>query len=158
MQQQSCASRVAALAALAVLTCLPTAWAGDTATHNAALVAEAFEDWRAGTGNVFDLLAEDAVWTVAGDSPVSGTYKTREALMTQAVLPIHARLATPITPQVNTIVAQGDDVVVFWDGVATARDGSPYENSYAWHLTLAGGEIIRVTAFLDTWRLHALME
>jgi hypothetical protein len=49
-------------------------------------------------------------------------------------------------------------VVVHWDGQATAKDGSRYENSYSWHMQLENGRITRVTAFLDTWRLVQLME
>lgn len=125
--------------------------------RNTALVQQAFENWQQGRGSVFDLLAENSVWTVAGTSPYSGTYRTREEFMTQAVLPINARLATPITPDVKHIVAQGEQVVVMWDGMATAKDGSQYENSYAWHLTMQDGKITQVNAFLDTWKLAELM-
>src|SRR5690606_35125741 len=111
----------------------------------------------AGTGSVFDLLHEDLVWTVAGTSPVSGTYTSRADFLSRAVQPINARLATPITPQVRHVVAQDDAVVVVWDGTATAHDGRPYRNSYAWHMVLDGGRIVRVVAFLDTWALQALM-
>ena len=36
----------------------------------------------------------------------------------------------------------GDTVIVLWDGVATARDGKVYENSYAWFLRMREGEIV----------------
>lgn len=125
--------------------------------RNTALVQQAFDNWEQGRGSVFDLLAENAVWTVAGTSPHSGTYRTRDEFVTQAVLPINARLATPITPDVKHIVAQGEHVVVMWDGTATAKDGSRYENSYAWHFTMQDGKITQVNAFLDTWKLAELM-
>ena len=63
-----------------------------------------------------------------------------------------------IVPTVRQIVAQGSLVVAYWDGQATAKDGSRYENSYSWHMHLENGRITRVTAFLDTWRLVQLME
>lgn len=128
------------------------------ATANAALVAQAFDNWKQGTGSVFDLLSDDLEWTVAGVSPVSATYRTREVFMKQAVAPITDRLATPITPEVRHIVAQGDQVVVLWDGKATGKDGETYENSYAWHMQVHQGQITQVQAFLDTWRLAKLME
>lgn len=136
---------------------LPT-WASDSAAANQALIQKAFDDWRSGQGGVFDLLAEDAVWIVAGNSPVSGTYPTRQSFLEDAVKPITDKLATPIKPTVRQIVAQGAEVVAIWDGEATARDGSRYENSYAWHMQLENGRITRVTAFLDTWRLVQLMD
>lgn len=124
---------------------------------NTALVQQAFENWQQGNGSVFDLLAEDAEWTVAGVSPVSETYGSKQALIEGAVTPIHARLQTAITPEVKHLIAQGDSVVVLWDGTATATDGAPYTNSYAWHLVLRDRQITQVTAFLDTWALVELM-
>ncbi|MGO3127974.1 MAG: nuclear transport factor 2 family protein [Luteimonas sp.] len=140
-----------------------SAHAGDapaqTTTHdNAAQIRAAFEAWRLGQGSVFDLLADDVVWTVAGDSPVSGTYRSKQTFLDEAVAPITARLATPIVPQVERIVADGAHVVVLWQGTATARDGGTYRNHYAWHLELADGRIVRVTAFLDTWALAQLLD
>lgn len=125
---------------------------------NSAVIRQAFDDWKNGRGSVFDLLAEDAEWTVAGVSPVSAVYPTRQALVEEAVEPIHAQLATAITPEVKHIIAQGNNVVVLWDGTATARNGAPYNNSYAWHLVMEDGAITRVMAFLDTWALVELME
>lgn len=133
--------------------------AGTRTAANEARVRAAFEAWRAGTGNVFDLLHEDAVWTVAGDSPVSGVYRGKRDFMDNAVAPITARLATPIVPELDHLVAQCDTVVAVWRGTARANDGGTYANHYAWHMVFDDdGRIVRVVAFLDTWALHALME
>lgn len=148
--------KVVAALLLSASISLPS-WASDDDEANSALIQKAFDDWRAGQGGIFQLLADDAVWVVAGNSPVSGTYRTREAFMEDAVKPITDKLATPIVPTVRQIVAQGQHVVAFWDGQATAKDGSRYENSYSWHMQLENGRITRVTAFLDTWRLVELM-
>lgn len=148
--------KVAAALLLSASISLPS-WASDDAEANSALIQKAFDDWRAGQGGIFQLLADDAVWVVAGNSPVSGTYRTREAFMEDAVKPITDKLATSIVPTVRQIVAQGPHVVAFWDGQATAKDGSRYENSYSWHMQLENGRITQVTAFLDTWRLVELM-
>lgn len=129
-----------------------------TEAANTPIVQQAFQAWKLGQGSVFDLLTEDAQWTVAGYSPMSNTYRSRDSFIAQAVRPITARLATPITAEVKHIVAQADQVVVMWNGVATAKNGKPYENSYAWHLTMADGKITHVNAFLDTWNLVQLME
>lgn len=145
---------------LAATPVLPASASQDAtqAAANTALVRQAFDNWKQGTGSLFDLLADDAVWVVAGVSPVSGTYETREDFLERAVRPITGRLATPITPEVRQIIAQGEHVVVLWDGTATAKTGDPYLNSYAWHLVMADGAVIRVTAFLDTWNLNELMQ
>lgn len=134
------------------------AGAPDAATTNTALVRGAFEDWRQGRGSVFDLLHDDVTWTVAGTSPVSGTYTSRQDFLDLAVPPINAQLATPIIPEVQHVVAHGDAVVVIWEGRATSRSGFEYTNHYAWHMQLREGKVVRVNAFLDTWALQALME
>lgn len=128
------------------------------ATVNAAVIAESFEKWTKGEGSMFDLLSDDARWTVAGVSPISTAYDSKHALVEQAVKPIHAQLSGSITPTVRHIVAQGNQVVVIWDGTATAKDGTAYNNSYAWHLTMTDGKVTEVLAFLDTWNLAKLME
>lgn len=160
--------RLAALAlGVAALAAAPVALAGDVdaaspaghvATANEARVRTAFAAWAAGTGSVFELLREDAVWTVAGNGPVSGSYASREDFLARAVAPITARLATPIVPRLRQLVAQGDMVVAVFDGIATARDGREYRNTYAWHMVFEDGRIVRVEAFLDTWALQRLMQ
>ena len=129
-----------------------------TSDSAAAQVRAAFDAWRAGRGGVSDLLADDVVWTVAGDSPVSGTYRSRQIFLDEAVAPITARLSTPIVPEVTRIVADGNHVVVMWRGSAVTTTGSPYHNDYAWYLELQGGRIVRATAYLDTWALARLLE
>lgn len=124
---------------------------------NTALVRQAFTNWQQGQGTVFDLLAPDATWTVSGSSPVSGVYNSKTDLIERAVRPITARLATPISPTVQSIVAEGDVVVVLWKGEAMALDRKPYNNTYLWHMTLKDGQITEVTAFLDTYVLNDLM-
>lgn len=147
-----------ALLTLAALTPFSSAAETPARVDNATQVRMAFDAWHEGRGKVFDLLAENAVWTVAGNSPVSGVYYSKQDFLERAVRPINARLATPITPEVWHIVAQGDAVVVLWDGTATTIDGEPYRNSYAWHMVLDSDRIVRVTAFLDTWALNRLLE
>ncbi len=51
------------------------------------LVRRAFDAWVAGTGSPFDLLAEDARWTIEGDSLASRTYPGREAFLAGVIHP-----------------------------------------------------------------------
>lgn len=151
------ASRLRAVALSWIVSASPV-WASETATDaNTDLVRQAFMNWQQGKGTVFDLLAPDAVWTVSGSSPVSGVYNSKADLMEQAVRPITARLATPISPTVQSIVAEDDVVVVLWNGEATALDRKPYKNTYLWHMTFRDGQVTEVNAFLDTYVLNDLM-
>ena len=110
-----------------------------TPENNQRVISEAFDAWVKGVGGPFDLLTDDMTWVITGTSAVAGTYRSRQEFMDRAIAPINARLATPIRPTVRKIIAEGDTVVVLWDGHATARDGAPYDNTYCWIMRLADG-------------------
>ena len=58
-----------------------------------------------------------------------------------------------IDAEINALLDEigrtGDRVIILWDGRATAKDGKPYRNSYAWFFKMKGGKAVEVTAFLD---------
>ncbi|MBP2302664.1 nuclear transport factor 2 family protein [Azospirillum picis] len=118
--------------------------------QNRAFVQAAFDRWAQGQGDVFALVADDVTWQIMGADPdVAKTHHSREALMAAAARPLAARLRTPLKPSVRKIWADGDDVLVHWDGSAELVNGTPYRNSYLWILTLQDQRIVAVTAFLD---------
>jgi uncharacterized protein len=124
--------------------------------ENKALVAGAFDAWAKGEGSVFDLLTDDAVWTITGSSPLAGTYRGREEFLAQAIAPLMARFSEPIRPTVELVVAEADTVMVMWSGHATALDGAPYDNRYCWVMRVADGKLTEVTAFFDAPPLEDL--
>jgi uncharacterized protein len=71
------------------------------AGENKATIRQAFDAWAAGTGGVFDLLADDATWTIVGTTPVSGTYTSRQQFMDVVISPFNARMAAPLVPTVH---------------------------------------------------------
>ena len=134
-----------AVAALALTT---KASASETDT-NRATIAKTMDAWAAGTGGPYDLLADDAVWTISGNSLASKTYPSKEAFMSEVIRPFNARMQMRLIPSVHALYAEGDTVVAHFDARGTARDGQPYVNSYAWILTLKEGRIVRAFAFFD---------
>ena len=122
----------------------------DVEEKNRRTIQASFDNWRRGAGSIFDLLASDAKWTMVGRSAVSGTYHSRRDLMDQVIIPFNARLSTPLVPTVRGIYADGDMVIVLWDGAAMARDGKSYENTYSWYLKMRDGKIINATALYDS--------
>lgn len=118
-------------------------------TRNRAAIAQSFEAWRSGTGSPFDLLADDARWTIEGHSVPSKTYPNKEAFLAEVIRPFNARMQIGLRPTVRSLHADGDTVIVLFDARGTARDGKPYTNSYAWFLDLREGRIIRASAFFD---------
>jgi ketosteroid isomerase-like protein len=127
-----------------------------TESRNKELVEAGFKAWSAGTGSPYDLLADDATWTIVGRSAASKTYKGREAFMRDVIRPFNARMRDPLKPSIRRIYADGDTVIVFFDARGTARDGKPYVNTYAWFLELRDGKVIGASAFFDSLEFNEL--
>ena len=117
---------------------------------NKSVVQRAFDAWAAGTGSPYDLLAEEATWTIAGNSLASKTYASREAFLSEVIRPFVARMSVGLKPTIREIHADGETVIILFDASGTAKDGKPYVNTYAWFLELVDGKIVKATAFYDS--------
>ena len=154
------ASRTALIALGLLSLALPGAAFADTAAtqvtdsaaieqRNKAIVEAAFKKWRGGTYVFAELLAPDVVWTIHGSGPVAGTYLNQKDFIEQASRPLTSRLATPIAPEVHNIFADGDTVIIRFDGTATTMSGSPYRNQFVWIIKMKDGLVVNAEAFLD---------
>jgi ketosteroid isomerase-like protein len=132
----------------------------DTAmeARNKAIVQDAFEKWRTGTYVFAALLAPDVVWTIHGSGPVAGTYRSQDDFVERASLPLTSRLATPIVPEVRSIYAVGDTVLIRFDGSATTTSGAPYRNRFLWMFRMEDGLVIEAEAFLDLVAYQEVVE
>ena len=130
----------------------------DEETANKALVEERFAAWAAGTGSPYDLLADDATWTITGNSLASKTYAGREAFLRDVIRPFNARMSIGLKPTIRSIHADRDAVIIFFDAAGTARDGRPYVNTYAWFLRLVNGRVASATAFFDSIAFNDLWQ
>jgi uncharacterized protein len=140
----------AALAPTAVLARTTDEGLAAQARHNKAVVSAAFERWAAGGSDFFtEILAPNVIWIIEGSGPSAGRFEGRDAFMERAVAPFAGRLSTPVRPVETEVWADGDHVIIRWDGEGVARDGQPYENSYVWIFRLVGDQAMEVTAFLD---------
>lgn len=127
-----------------------------TTAQNKTAVAAKFDAWKVGTGNPFELLADEASWTIEGKSVASRTYPTKEAFLREVIRPFNARMTIGIKPTVKSITAEGDRVVIHFDAAGTARDGKPYVNTYAWFFQMKNGRVIRAAAFFDALAFNEL--
>ena len=128
----------------------------DPPTSNLEVVLAAFDNWANGTGGPYELLADDAIWTITGHSLASRTYTGREDFMSRVIRPFNARMKTPLRPTVRSAHTDGDKVILLFDAQGTARDGLPYVNTYAWFLDMRDGKIVRAQAFFDSIAFDAL--
>jgi ketosteroid isomerase-like protein len=130
----------------------------DIEASNKAALAAKFDAWGAGTGSPYDLLADDANWTIVGRSAASKTYPSKEAFITEVIRPFNARMSVGLKPTIRNMYAEGDTVVVFFDAAGTARDGQPYKNTYAWFLDMKDGKVVKANAFFDSVEFNDFWE
>lgn len=124
--------------------------------RNAELVRDAFALGVGDEASFYSILDEDVEWTVARANEPA-TYTSRAEFMRDGAGPIVSRLSGPIQAEVRELIAEGDVVVARWRGTATALDGRPYVNDYAWVMTLRDERVVRVTAYLDLVALAELL-
>ena len=117
------------------------------------IVTEAFDAWARGEGHVASIFADEMTWEIVGRSRAAGRYGSAEEFTAQVLRPFGARFApeSPFRPvHIRGIHADGDTVVVLWDGEGGTTAGTTYRNTYAWIMTLRDGEVIEGTAFYDS--------
>jgi ketosteroid isomerase-like protein len=117
---------------------------------NKALVRKSFDAWRTGTGNPFELLDDNASWTITGKSVASKRYPNKEAFLREVIRPFNARMKGHLVPTVHRIYAEGDSIIIHFDADGTARDGKPYHNTYAWFFEFKGNKVVNAVAFFDS--------
>jgi uncharacterized protein len=120
---------------------------------NRKTVRRAFEAWQDGTSAITDVFAPEMVWRIEGHSVASREYANKQEFIDEVLAPFGARFSAgerfrPAT--IRSIHADGDTVIVLWDGRGIANDGRPYENSYAWFMKLRDGKVVDGTAFYDS--------
>jgi ketosteroid isomerase-like protein len=126
------------------------------------VIAQAFDDWSAGTGYVSSLFADDMTWEIVGHSVASRKYASAAEFVAEVLQPFGARFSAtnPFRPvTIRQVVAQDDRVVVLWDGEGETIAGTTYRNTYAWFMTVnSSGKIVDGTAFYDSISFNELWE
>ena len=110
------------------------------------------------TAEVFlDALFEDLVWTATGSSPISGTYRGRDAYIDGVYRPLDERLESWPRPAVERIVAEGDwGVVEFSSTGGRGKNGIDYNMRYCWIIHVENELVTEVIGYYDTSTVSAL--
>ncbi len=97
-----------------------------------------------------DMLSEDISWTVIGTTKWSGTYRGKEDVLSRLLMPV-AKLLTPrYKLQIQSMVAEGDRLVIELRGENTTKTGKPYNNTYCWVCRMSEGKLKELTEYADT--------
>jgi uncharacterized protein len=135
----------------------------NTENNNRMVVKAALDGWMAGNASAFQtLVSDDVQWTITGNSAAAGTTHGRAELMEKVLGPFGARFSQSsdrFRPRkIHGVYADGDVVVAHFDATGTANDGTLYENSYIWLLTMSEGKAVKATAFFDSIAFDALWQ
>lgn len=125
------------------------------------IVRKAFEEWMDGTSYVSRIFAPAMTWEIVGRSAASASYRSADEFTTKVLEPFGRRFSAsePFRPvKIRAIYADGPTVIVLWDGAGITVLGTPYENTYAWVLTLSQGLIVDGVAFYDSIAFNELWE
>ena len=126
--------------------------------ENKELIREAFGRWEKGDVRpFFRLVSKQVRWTVIGSTPISGTYEDRATFFAETDK-LFDVFADKLKAKVVDVLADGDKVVVQWEGHAPTKSGKPYNQVYCWVLTMDEGEVAEVIAYLDTELVSSVME
>jgi ketosteroid isomerase-like protein len=101
------------------------------------------------------------VWRIEGHSIASREYASKHEYLEEFVKPFGARFLASerFRPtNIRSVHADGNIVIVLWDGRGIAIDGKPYENTYAFFMQIRDGKVVDMTALTDSISLNELLE
>jgi len=122
------------------------------------LVKNQFKKWEQNKESFFEILLDNVIWTVSGNSPVSGVYTNKKEFLEKAVNPILHKLKPPLKPVLISISVDGNSVYLQFNASAITINDGIYENTYLWKLQLKDNKVIKCVAFLDTYALNDLLK
>jgi ketosteroid isomerase-like protein len=95
-----------------------------------------------------ECLAPDAFTNTQGFGRVSG--RRDRATMLATVEAFKQVVPTGFRPQVKRVVAEGDTVMLEWEGNAVLSDGTPYCNQYVFVFLFDNGKIKQLNEYFCT--------
>jgi uncharacterized protein len=129
-----------------------------TAGQNKQLMQEIFSELSNGNAEPFrEAMAEDFCWTIIGNTPWSGTYRGKQAVLGELMAPLFAQFADRYTNSADRLIAEDDYVVVECRGRVTTKAGTPYNNSYCYVCRLRDGKLRELTEYCDTEQISTVL-
>ncbi|SDO04690.1 nuclear transport factor 2 family protein [Polaromonas sp. JS666] len=112
-----------------------------------------------GNGKPFiEAMADDVSWTIPGDTPWSRTYGGKQAVLQELLRPVYAQFATPYFSTTRRVMADGDMVVIEFDGRVTTKAGKAYNNRYCYVCRMEGGRIKDLVEYFDTALVNSALD
>lgn len=122
-----------------------------SAADNKRLLQEVFAELARGNGRPFvDSMADDIRWTVTGQTKWSKTYEGKQAVISELLATLRAKIADRQKTIADRFIAEDDCVVVEARGENMTKSGVPYNNRYCFVFRLADGKVRELTEYMDT--------
>ena len=97
-------------------------------------------------------------WTIIGTTEWSGTYRGKQAVLTELLQPLREQFATQYTNTAHRFIAEDDYVVVECHGDVVTKSGMPYNNTYCWVCRFGDGKLLELTEYSDTELITAALK
>lgn len=118
---------------------------------NKTLVRAAYDSISAGELDGFmDRLADDVKWTFFGKHRFAGTLVGKEDILNNLLTPLADKLVNGLKVNINTVIAEGDKVVIEATGESKVVGGGTYNNIYCYVVTVRNNKITEMREYLDT--------
>lgn len=115
------------------------------------VVREWFDRVSRGDGpGALDLFADDVEYILQGSTPVSGTYRGKQSVVDDFLVPWRKQIDGEIVLDVSEVFSQGNTVIVLCSGTAKTVFGLDYNPNYCFVFRVDGEKITHVNEFLDT--------
>jgi len=114
-------------------------------------VCEIFRGLEQGDGAAFfEHVADDVDWTVMGTHPLAGHYLSKKAFIEGTFAKLGQVLCHGAQLHTKNVIVQGDQAVIELHSLATAKNGTRFDNHYCWVVAFQDGLIVQVRAYLDS--------
>jgi hypothetical protein len=113
---------------------------------------------RGDSGPFVEAMAEDIVWRMTGSSSWGGTYTGKAEVLGRMLQGVFDQFATPYRGVARRIHADGDFVIVEFEGEVMTKRGAPYNNSYCFVIRLKDGQMTELTEYLDDALVDRVLE
>ncbi|MER5559925.1 hypothetical protein ABT071_15100 [Streptomyces sp. NPDC002506] len=98
----------------------------------------------------FEQLADGVKWTLYGRHPLAGSYLGRDEFMPATIERVRPLFSKGLRFQITGLHGAGGVTVAEMRGIATAKDGVPYDPFYVWICRFEDGVIVEVHAYIDS--------
>lgn len=130
-----------------------------TTDANRQRIQQVMAELDKGNGQPFvEAMADDFSWTIPGNTPWSRTYSGKQVVLTELLRPLYAQFATPYVSTTRRVMADGDMVIIEFDGRVTTKAGKAYNNHYCYVCRMEGGQMKDLMEYLDTALVSSALE